>query len=100
MAFDCLHVRGKDLRARPLYVRRNVIEDVLDGQDVLLPVRRLSDDGLKAWRHVLEHGWEGFVAKDQQSTYASGRTLKWLKAKQGDDRVRERGFYDPEQHPG
>ncbi len=50
MAFDCVYIRGQDLRARPLYVRRNMIEDVLDRQDPVLPVRRLSDDGLKAWQ--------------------------------------------------
>ena len=40
--------RVQDLRARPLYVRRNVVEDVLDEQDMVLPVRRLHDHGLKA----------------------------------------------------
>ena len=92
MAFDCLRVRGKDLRNRPLYVRRNVIEDELDGQDLLLPVRRLADDGLEAWRQVLEHGWEGLVARDPESTYAGGQTLKWLKVKQRDYRIEERGW--------
>jgi bifunctional non-homologous end joining protein LigD len=92
MAFDCLYVRGKDLRPQPLYVRRNVIEDVLDGQELLLPVRRLADDGIKAWRQVLGHGWEGLVAKDPGSPYAGGRTLKWLKVKQRDYRVRDRGW--------
>jgi hypothetical protein len=53
MVFDCLQARGKDLRSQPLYVRRNVIEDVLDEQDMVLPVRRLADDGLKAWQQVL-----------------------------------------------
>src|SRR5262249_3950042 len=42
MVFDCRSARGKDLRKQPLYVRRNVVEDVLDDQDVLLPVRRLA----------------------------------------------------------
>jgi hypothetical protein len=41
MAFDCLYHRGQDLRPRPLATRRNVLEDVLDGQDLVLPVRRL-----------------------------------------------------------
>jgi bifunctional non-homologous end joining protein LigD len=43
MAFDCLYHRGQDLRPRPLATRRNVLEDVLDGQDLVLPARRLSD---------------------------------------------------------
>jgi ATP-dependent DNA ligase len=75
-------------------VRRNVIEDVLEDQDLLLPVRRLSDDGLKAWRQVVEHGWEGLVAKDLHAPSTSGRSLKWLKLKQRDHRMRERGW-DP-----
>src|ERR1700737_3356395 len=76
MVFDCLQVRGKDLRSQPLYVRRNVVEDVLDEQDMVLPVRRLADDGLKAWQQVIEHGYEGLVAKDPQAPYVGGRTLK------------------------
>ena len=82
----------QDLRKQPLYVRRNVIEDVLDEQDRVLPVRRLADDGLKAWQQVLEHGYEGLVAKDPASPYVGGRTLKWLKVKQRDYRVEERGW--------
>jgi bifunctional non-homologous end joining protein LigD len=93
MAFDCLYYRGKDLRDRPLYVRRNVVEDILNGQDLVLPVRRLADDGLKAWQQVLERGYEGLVAKDPASLYRGGRTLAWLKVKQRDYRVVERGWY-------
>src|SRR6202158_732905 len=92
MVFDCLQVRGKDLRKEPLYVRRNVIEDVLDDQDLVLPVRRRADDGLKAWQQVLEHGYEGLVAKDPASPYVGGRTLKWLKVKQPKNREGERGW--------
>ena len=92
MAFDCLYHRGQDLRPRPLATRRNVLEDVLDDQDLVLPVRRLADDGLKAWGQVLERGYEGLVAKDPASPYAGGRTLKWLKVKQRDYRVEERGW--------
>ena len=83
MVFDCLRVRGRDLRSRPLYVRRNVLEDLLDGQDLVLPVRRLADDGLKAWQEVLEHGYEGLVAQDPAKPCIVGRTLKWLKVSGG-----------------
>ena len=75
MVFDCLQARGKDLRSQPLYVRRNLIEDVLDEQDMVLPVRRLADDRLKAWQQVLERGYEGLVAKDpRHPTSAGGRS--------------------------
>jgi len=92
MVFDCLHARNKDLCKQPLYVRRNVIEDVLDEQDMVLPVRRMADDGLKAWQQVVEKGYEGLVAKDPASPYIGGRTLKWLKVKQPKYREDERGW--------
>lgn len=82
MAFDCLHLDEGDLRSQTLSVRRERLEHVLAGAPaVLLPVRRLSDDGLKAWQEVLQHGYEGLVAKDPASSYVGGRTLKWLKVK-------------------
>jgi ATP-dependent DNA ligase len=92
MVFDCLWARGKDLRAKTLYARRNVLEEVLAQQDLLLPVRRLSDDGQKAWREVIEKGWEGLVAKDPMAPYVGGRTLKWLKVKQPRYREGARGW--------
>jgi ATP-dependent DNA ligase len=78
---------------RPLATRRNVLEDVLDGQDLVLPVRRLADDSLKAWQQVIERGYEGLVAKDSASQYRAGRTLAWLKVKQRDYRVEQRGWH-------
>jgi bifunctional non-homologous end joining protein LigD len=95
MAFDCLQLDQGDLRSQALRVRRERLEHVLDRAPALiLPVRRLSDDGIKAWRQVVEHGYEGLVAKDPASPYRGGRTLKWLKVKQRDYRVAERGW-DP-----
>jgi ATP-dependent DNA ligase len=49
---------------------------------------------LKAWQQVIEHGYEGLVAKDPASPYIGGRTLKWLKVKQPAYREQERGFYN------
>jgi ATP-dependent DNA ligase len=33
------------------------------------------------WELVKQHGYEGFVAKDEQSKYRSGPTGSWLKLK-------------------
>jgi len=46
-----------------------------------------------AWREALQRGYEGIVAKDPESLYVPGRTLKWLKVKQKDYRKEARGFY-------
>jgi len=81
MAFDILYARGRDLRRRPLADRRERLERELNGAELVYPVRRLGDDGLKAWAHVLERRFEGLVAKDAESPYLGGRTRLWLKVK-------------------
>ena len=65
---------------------------MLDGQDVLLPARRLADDGLEAWQQVIERGYEGLVGKDPASLYRGGRTLAWLKVKVPHYREGERSW--------
>lgn len=82
MAFDCLYTRGKDLRKRALRLRRNVLEEVVDGQQLVLPARRLAADGLEAWAQVLERGYEGLVGKDEASPYRAGPDALLLKVKQ------------------
>jgi ATP-dependent DNA ligase len=49
--------------------------------DLVLPVRRLPPNGLEAWAAVLEHGYEGWVGKDEASPYRGGPTRSWLKVK-------------------
>ncbi len=51
---------------------------------------------MAAWAEVLHRGIEGYVAKDPESPYVGGRSLKWLKVKVPKYREEERGFYKPE----
>jgi bifunctional non-homologous end joining protein LigD len=95
MVFDLLQLGGKDYRSEPLKVRRKALEKLVRGQKLILPARRLSPNGLAAWTEVLHRGYEGMVAKDPESPYVSGRTLKWLKVKVPKYRQEERGFYKP-----
>lgn len=92
MVFDCLYARGKDLRERPFRIRRHVLEGEVDGQQLILPTRRLAPNGLDAWAEVLERGYEDLVAKDLASPYVGGWTLKWLKVKVPHYREGERGW--------
>ena len=81
MAFDCLHVRGRDLRGRPLSYRRRALEDLVgDGRHVYC-ARRLHAHGLEAWAEVKQRGYEGLVAKREASAYRAGATRDWLKVK-------------------
>jgi len=92
MAFDLMELDGEDQRERRLRERRQALEHLLKGERLILPVRRLSPSGLEAWKDVLRTGYEGLVAKDPESPYVGGCTLKWLKVEQRDYRIEERGW--------
>ena len=79
--FDCLFVNGLDLRGEPLPVRRQALEQLIDGIDHLLPARRLGGDGLAAYKLAARKGFEGLIAKDPGAPYVEGRSTRWLKVK-------------------
>ena len=65
---------------------REALERLVADRQLIIPARRLSANGLKAWEEV------GMVAKDPGSAYTPGRTLSWLKVKQRNYRQDARGF--------
>jgi bifunctional non-homologous end joining protein LigD len=69
MVFDLLYHDRRDLAGRPLRDRRSRLEDIVSGSELVFPVRRLAPVGLQAWTQVVERGYEGYVAKDETSTY-------------------------------
>lgn len=48
---------------------------------MVLPCRRLPNDGAKAWATVEERRYEGMIVKDPRSTYRPGSTRSWAKVK-------------------
>ena len=96
ICFDVLELDGRDLRPKPLKERHRVLERLVSNHAMVFPARRLANSCFKAWEEAVARGYEGIVAKDPESPYLPGRTLKWLQVKQKDYRVEERGFYDPE----
>jgi bifunctional non-homologous end joining protein LigD len=89
VAFDVLYAGRRDLRARPLDARREVLERLVEDVRSVFAVRRLASNGRKAWEEVLARSIEGYVGKDPASTYlAGGPTRSWLKAK-----VRREGHF-------
>jgi bifunctional non-homologous end joining protein LigD len=80
-AFDCLYLNGKDLRREPLSVRRAELEKAVMPTKHLLLSRRLSDNGLKAYKIARQKGFEGLVAKRLASQYIEKRSKDWLKVK-------------------
>lgn len=56
MVFDVLELDGKDWRPEPLWKRRRVLEELVARERMILPVRRLSSNGLKAWAQAIHKG--------------------------------------------
>jgi ATP-dependent DNA ligase len=65
MAFDVLYHDGRQMTRRPLRERRARLEKVLDGGQLVLPVRRLARNGFEAWSEVIARDYAGLVAKDE-----------------------------------
>jgi bifunctional non-homologous end joining protein LigD len=83
LAFDCVYARGKEFFNEPLRRRRAILEkELARAEGPILVARRLSPNGLEAWEEVKAHGWEGLIAKDEESPYEPGaRTKNWIKVK-------------------
>jgi bifunctional non-homologous end joining protein LigD len=79
--FDCLYKEGGDLRERPLSERRSELETAVGKGELFLVSRRLSANGLAAYRVARRKGYEGLVAKVASSHYFEGRSSRWLKVK-------------------
>jgi bifunctional non-homologous end joining protein LigD len=79
--FDCLYADGRDLRRDPLTTRRRVLESALTDRAPLRLARRLTGDGMAAYRLAKRRGLEGLIAKDPDAPYVQGRSGKWLKVK-------------------
>lgn len=80
-AFDCLYRNGRDLREKPLWTRRGILETAIGETDRLFASRRLGPDGLEAFRLAQKKGFEGMVAKNGASVYVERRSREWLKVK-------------------
>jgi hypothetical protein len=73
-------------------VRRNVLEELVDDQQLILPARRLTEDGLEAWGPGARARLRGPGREGRGLTYVEGRTLSWLKVKVPNYREGERGW--------
>lgn len=95
--FDCLYDDGNDLRREPLSARRQILEQVVPSNTVLLPSHRLAENGLEAYKIAKRRGYEGLVAKDLSSPYVEKRSKFWLKVKvRQEDEFIIAGFTPPE----
>lgn len=83
MAFDLLYFDGRDLTGTELGARRHLLEGLVPagGEEAIRLSEEIEADGDVLLRIACEHGLEGIIAKDRNSTYRSRRGGEWQKIK-------------------
>jgi DNA ligase D-like protein (predicted ligase) len=79
--FDLLYVQGRDLRPLPLKERKNALQSLIQFGPKIRFNTHITGDGEAYYAEACRQGWEGLIAKRQDSSYRSGRSSDWLKFK-------------------
>jgi bifunctional non-homologous end joining protein LigD len=79
--FDILYCDGYDLRQAPLLERKRLLQALLETSNAIRFSDHQMEKGKELYELARKQGLEGILAKQAQSTYASGRTRNWLKLK-------------------
>ena len=84
VAFDLLHLDGRDLTGLPLIDRKVALERLLAKSDGAIQYStHIEGRGADAWTQVCAAGREGLVSKLSTAPYHAGRHGSWLKLKCG-----------------
>lgn len=84
MAFDIMHLNGKDLRREPLIKRRECLQELVGQHDPGFRIQfseHVLGGGVAMFEAADRMGLEGIVSKRINSRYRSGRSRSWLKVK-------------------
>ncbi|RWX72599.1 DNA ligase [Mesorhizobium sp. M2A.F.Ca.ET.039.01.1.1] len=82
VAFDILHLDGKDLRALPLIERKAILWDLVKpAQGAIQFVQHVVGGGAEFFQAAEQFDLEGIVSKRPNSAYRSGASDAWVKTK-------------------
>ncbi len=82
IAFDLLHLDGKDWISRPLVERKEKLKTIMSEGPHLLFGDHIATHGVQYFKEALKGGFEGVLAKEEQSPYLPGsRGGSWIKIK-------------------
>jgi bifunctional non-homologous end joining protein LigD len=79
--FDLLYLDRYDTRQVPLRYRKELLRNVFEFKSTLRFTEHRETEGEAYYRKACRNGWEGVIAKDEDSVYVSRRTRDWLKFK-------------------
>ncbi len=82
VAFDLLHLNGKDIVKNQLEIRKSILHDLIEEGPHLLYGEHIKRNGLQYYSEALKLGFEGVIAKEKHSPYLIGvRSSFWTKSK-------------------
>jgi bifunctional non-homologous end joining protein LigD len=82
VAFDLLHLDGKDIVKDQLEKRKNALRDLIEEGPHLLYADHIESQGLQYYSEALKLGFEGVIGKEKHSPYLTGvRSSFWIKSK-------------------
>ena len=82
VAFDLLHLNGKDVIKNQLEKRKKALHDLIEEGPHLLYGDHVERKGLQYYSEALKLGFEGTVGKEKHSPYLLGtRSSFWIKSK-------------------
>src|SRR5713226_6075963 len=82
VAFDLLHLDGKDILTIPLEDRKRKLRNLVTEGPHLLYSEHVEKTGMKYYKEALKLGFEGIIAKERDSNYSPGvRSSLWIKIK-------------------
>jgi bifunctional non-homologous end joining protein LigD len=79
--FDVLYCNGFDVRKTPLAQRKELLRQILRGNDRVRYSEHQLEKGKELYAVAKEQGLEGIVGKQIESPYTGNRTGYWLKFK-------------------
>lgn len=81
VAFDLLHLDGRDMRKMPTIDRRAALERLIPDAGPIQFSQSFEGDPARIFASIEAMGLEGMVSKLARSTYRSGQSTQWLKVK-------------------
>ena len=87
MAFDLLHLDGRDLTGAPLIERKQALQELLADLPGDAPIRyseHFEEPGSELLSHACRLALEGIISKRRNAPYRSGRGGDWIKTKCSD----------------
>lgn len=82
IVFDLISIDGEDIRNKPLFERKEILEALIkDSPENLYYSRHIKGNGKESFNVACEASMEGIIGKKYNSVYSGTRNGDWIKLK-------------------